>query len=355
MEQPFGSTPQTVGRTGTVIITALITALVVGFGTYWFTKPASAPTVSITPSASVDVNGLKTYTDTTIGYLVKYPAYLHVPERQTLFLEDAEYELYTSGTDANLKLISIVYYHAGQEPPMPKATTEHPVIALPSITSQDAVFKGVQYDSPEYEMGAEKPTIVGYTPAIQYTATINTNVYVFTYGNFRVNDGGMLDQKISDFKAIVKSFTLASSGADTTGWKTYTNTQYGFEIKYPVSFRLSEEQSKKTESSPWNDWMSIHVGSATGTNNTSLDIGINQGSTTNVPTSCEEQGSTKVDQITIGGIAAEVCRADEPDDRNSVTLIKPIPDGAYTFQFWCWYPKNNTTCKQILSTFRFTK
>jgi len=35
----------------------------------------------------------------------------------------------------------------------------------------------------------------------------------------------------------------------TANWKTYTNTQYGFEIKYPASFRLSEEQSKKTESS----------------------------------------------------------------------------------------------------------
>lgn len=70
-----GIPPQTVSRTGTIIITIIITAVIVGFGTYWLTPKATAPTVSLTPtpSASADTSGWKTYTNTQYGFEFKYP------------------------------------------------------------------------------------------------------------------------------------------------------------------------------------------------------------------------------------------------------------------------------------------
>ena len=39
----------------------------------------------------------------------------------------------------------------------------------------------------------------------------------------------------------------------TAGWKTYTNTQYGFEFKYPKDFVIIEGESIKINPSNWKD------------------------------------------------------------------------------------------------------
>ena len=143
-----------------------------------------------------------------MGFAVSYPPYLHVPSGQPFFLEDAEYDVFIQGTDIDLKFISVKQFKTGMGPEQPKASTGHPLTMLPSITSGAGMFAGVQFDRPEYETAVDNPTIIGYTPVMQYSNTIDGNIYIFTYNNYRLNEANVLDQRVADFKTMVKSFKL---------------------------------------------------------------------------------------------------------------------------------------------------
>ena len=78
----------------------------------------------------------------------------------------------------------------------------------------------------------------GYYYSISYNLPKGTDKN--NYNKQIINEA---DQILSTFR-----FTSpASSTIDTSNWKTYTNTQYGFEIKYPTDLKI--EESPKTVNS----------------------------------------------------------------------------------------------------------
>ena len=76
-----------------------------------------------------------------------------------------------------------------------------------------------------------------------YYSPNNFSYYIIRADLYSGDHRKIVDQILSTFKFI----SPQASTTDTTGWKTYTNEEYGFEFKYPQSvLGLEEEESSGT-------------------------------------------------------------------------------------------------------------
>ncbi len=66
--------------------------------------------------------------------------------------------------------------------------------------------------------------------------------HTYNYYN-QINEGESCDSTLQQIAASFK-FTADQSATDTTGWKTYTNSQYRFSFKYPEGLTYKEHLTK---------------------------------------------------------------------------------------------------------------
>lgn len=95
-------------------------------------------------------------------------------------------------------------------------------------------------------------------------------IYAFNHNGStwyaRLDLTGIAGSADEDFEAIVKSIAFTDS---TTGWKTYTNTTYGYSVKYPATYTLSgSDEAKKIDITDYPNGIVQHfaIYEATGSN-----------------------------------------------------------------------------------------
>ncbi len=95
-----------------IITTVIVTALVVGFGVYWFVKPVSAPTPNESPIASsassINTTGWKTYTNVQYGFEFQYPKDRKLVEGRPQGDQNADWYIYLKDSSGGLNIVFTV-------------------------------------------------------------------------------------------------------------------------------------------------------------------------------------------------------------------------------------------------------
>jgi len=118
-------------------------------------------------------------------------------------------------------------------------------ISLDKSMIQQYVAKEVKFDSDEKVIldGGVEGYISGFSGLENNIMVHDIHLIVINDGDAYVVAGTTLDENWVDykdkFKEALTSFKFTSPN-QTADWKTYTNTQYGFEFKYPENWQLWE-------------------------------------------------------------------------------------------------------------------
>lgn len=189
--------------------------------------------------------GWKTYTNTQYGFSLSYPVDFENVDDLTVAQKNAlmTYMGVCSGTKAGLCYI-------GSEKPNGFAAAALSVDVSTTTNMQDCQ----KPKSNPVPSTKATPEVIGgitfYRSKIGEAGLghyINTNSYrTYNYGlcytidlsieTYRVETGplpeGFLNTMDSKLRSVLSTFKIDQ----TVGWKTYTNTQYGFEVKYPANW-----------------------------------------------------------------------------------------------------------------------
>lgn len=101
-------------------------------------------------------------------------------------------------------------------------------------TNEKVIVGGIQ--GTKFSQGAAPSS----GPSTLVTVEKDNSTYLFSYNAMAHQEThtkylNIFDQILSTFK-----FTDSSSSIDTTNWKTYTNTQYKYSLKYPADYYVIE-------------------------------------------------------------------------------------------------------------------
>lgn len=126
----------------------------------------------------------------------------------------------------------------------------------------------------------------------------------------------IFDKILSTFK-----FTDQNQGVDTSNWKTYTNKQHNFSLKYPPIFNLDSED--------WGHTNVINTGTSVGGVNFVHDIIANNNITDRMTLNVSAVSTS----LSMNGVAKVYCGGDFGDRFSLCTLVdKPtIPDSLQYF------------------------
>lgn len=245
------------------LLIAIIAVLVIGGGVYYYSKSKSTP-AEIKNSESW--NGTYTYEE-------------FIPPNISMNLN-----LVIASSTATLSVDGYM--------------TE---IRFNATTREENGNLAVVFDSYRSDNGT-----LGFTKGdVLFTLNKSDGKYIATWGKFKSNYD---NQKTGEFKKTAQSDVIADSIA---GWKTYTNTKYGFEFKYPKDWVLTEQDFKPANTyshsvslvSPQQKEKKIKYPNSTRDSNLRLDI---YESVKNLPTSDRGSYTTLKDWVMNGNAAYRV-------------------------------------------------
>ena len=191
---------------------------------------------NVKATSTVDTSNWKTYTNTKYGFEVQYPQ---------------EWDISIPNNTADV----IVLFHQKNS----QENTENPVLWISVLEKYkdkelQEVFNGVY--EPKYNFSTECQKITTTAGASGYScSTVNGDDHLLFVSNGLIFEifNSMLN-KTAD--KVISSFKFTTPQADTSNWKTYTNTKYGFEFKYPADLAV-EFWATTTTSDP--DKVEFHV------------------------------------------------------------------------------------------------
>lgn len=217
LNQPIMSQPQRKWPVWlTITIVAIVVVAVAGAGWwYWNKNYAIGPTP--TPTAIPDETAnWKTYTNTQYGFEFKYP--------NDWILKDGK-EL---GISPMFNYIQIT-----------KNLDDNDYERIEFTSSQQDLQTGSNTAGPQIDLGGMKWSSGNFNNGVPGQNAPHDSLALFTKSGSTFyeitlypNDTAIVS---SDFSQILSTFKFIG---ETANWKTYTNTQYGFEVKYPNSYQL---------------------------------------------------------------------------------------------------------------------
>ena len=158
-----------------------------------------------------------------------------------------------------------------------------------------------------------------------------------------------------------KTQTNSVSQVSTTGWQTYTNTQFGFEFKYPADWKIVNEKKVDNQTLLTLGFASPEenaIGKYTA--NLTIYSGDTFNNNLNDLVKVTEQVFGKMDNVTIAGEPGKKIIARSSGGTKKLSLKSAfIHDGlGYQISSTGWITDENKAVAEVdalLSTFKFTK
>ncbi len=301
--------------------------------------PTFTPRPSTTPDPTAD---WKTYTNTEYGITFHVPLDWQVNEPTEIFPEIAVIDSQKSYDSDTTGRYSPALY-------ISKQTDKYNGSITKFEATLNSAIRALRQQQTITIDGKTVYIYSGITPPTAHDFRVifaGGNVYTITSNNPLIgaeqgNTEGELARE--DFYQILSTFKFTDSG-DTSTWKTYTNTKYGFEFKYPKSWTATESTRNG-----FLDTIVVPTSSLNTDRSDGLSIGIMTG---------KQFGDNYGEATAMGRLATSIA------GETTYELIKQGEVGGLNligyFSFQSGYmtfsrSTGNSIVDQILSTFKFTK
>jgi hypothetical protein len=150
------------------------------------------------------------------------------------------------------------------------------------------------------------------------------------------NNGAFVHDDSGNFSVVAPTVN------PTANWKTYTNTQYGFEVKYPSNLSFTEG------SYPNLNYWYVNFNYNNNSGESPLAIRVEKKSLGDMSVA---NNAGKLDEKDVAGIQGKILVEDASGNCQGTFIDKG--DWAYIFENQC--NQNKNLFDQMLSTFKFTK
>lgn len=223
-----------------MVVIGMIAIVVIVIGGYFiFSKRLVKPSETQTQQSlqMIDISDWKTYTNNQYGFELKYPSNWVIENTVDVEPNIREEKGFFDGLGGNVRLT--IY----KNPNNLSAKDWYQQTLVGYEFSSEA--GSPKYDGKLDKIESVQNGIRVITPRPNY---INNRVFIKT-GNSIIRIGtnysesdSSKESRILLFDKILSTFKFVNSGSkiDTSNWKTYVNSQYGFEIEYPKDWILYE-------------------------------------------------------------------------------------------------------------------
>lgn len=197
--------------------------------------------IAITPSTPTPISGLQTFIDNQYDLTAKYPTNWYL--NQSIAAGDPvdTFDSFPWDQRAHGAVVSV----GNAEIDIWRSSSTLQQVITSQLIGENANgsaitidgIRGLKYVSDSYDSDAkvDQESIDVFIPYNGFIYDISLD----DYGDA---------QSIGIFNAFLNSIQFTQTAIDTSGWKTYTNTPYGFSLKYPPNLTIQSSTGyKETE------------------------------------------------------------------------------------------------------------
>ena len=211
---------------------------------------ATRAALPVHKAAKTDMSDLKTYTSSQYGFEMQYPPAYEMsdkPQRQGFYTYQITRILNFAGKDNNIDDTNFSVFADNNSKNIGNCLTDGQGTSLTQTKDINGSKFYVLYEkTPDSAMGGERAEVSEYH-IIQnnYCFILNFRVHWHEVG-FALEPGptpeqiqaqaASVDKNEKILEQMLASFKFTN---DVSAWKTYTNSQYGFEFKYPSNWSIS--------------------------------------------------------------------------------------------------------------------